>query len=77
MKKIITLSAIAFLTTATYASTDMQTQIDQLTAQIQKIEAKQAKTTKKISSINKLAAKDNIKFDVDFRTAYDNLNYLS
>ncbi|MEN8303513.1 MAG: DUF3373 family protein [Campylobacterota bacterium] len=75
MKKIITLSAIAFLATTTYANTDMQAQIDELTAKIEKLEKKQAKTNKKISNVNKLAAKDNIKFDVDFRTSYDNIQY--
>ena len=75
MKKIIALSAVAFLTTATYANTDMQAQIDELTAKITKLEKKQGSNTKNISKVNKLAAKDNIKFDVDFRTSYDNLQY--
>ncbi|MEA1891559.1 MAG: DUF3373 family protein [Campylobacterota bacterium] len=68
MKKIITLSAVAFLSTALYANADMQEQIDQLTKKVQKLE-------KKTSKINAQSAKDNIKFDVDFRTSYDNLNY--
>ena len=75
MKKIITLSAIAVLSTATYANTEMQTQIDELTAKIEKLEKKQGSNTKNISKVNKLANKDNIKFDVDFRTSYDNLQY--
>ena len=75
MKKIIALSTAAFLSTALYANTDMQAQLDELTAKIKKLEKKQKKNTKKISKVNALAAKDNIKFDVDFRTAYDNVNY--
>ena len=75
MKKIITLSAVAFLSTAAFANTDMQAQIDELTAKIEKLEKKQVKNTKKISKVNSLAAKDNIKFDVDFRTSYDNIQY--
>ena len=75
MKKIITLSAIAFLATASYANTDMQAQIDELTAKIAKMEKSDAKQNKKISAVNKQAAKDNIKFDVDFRTSYDNISY--
>ena len=43
MKKIIALSAVAFLTTATYANTDMQAQIDELTAKITKLEKKTGK----------------------------------
>jgi len=40
-----------------------------------KVEKKQAKHSKKISKVNALAAKDNLKFDVDFRTTYDNIQY--
>jgi len=75
MKKIIVLSSIAFLSTVSFANTDIQVQIDELTAKIEKLEKKQVKNTKKISNVNKLAAKDNIKFDVDFRTSYDNIQY--
>jgi len=77
MKKIITLSAIAFLSTAVYAdiNVDMQAQIDTLTKKIAKLEKKQNKNNKKISAVNKLANKDNIKFDVDFRTSYDKIEY--
>ncbi|MEA3369724.1 MAG: DUF3373 family protein [Campylobacterota bacterium] len=75
MKKIIALSTAAFLTTATYANTEMQAQIDELTAKIAKMEKKQKSNTKNISKVNKLANKDNIKFDVDFRTSYDNISY--
>ncbi|MEA2099211.1 MAG: DUF3373 family protein, partial [Campylobacterota bacterium] len=72
MKRIITLSTIAFLSTALYANADMQTQIDELTAKLTKMEKAQ---NKKISAVKKLANNDNIKFDVDFRTSYDNLQY--
>jgi Protein of unknown function (DUF3373) len=75
MKRIIALSTVAFLSTALYANADMQAQIDELTTKVQKLEKKQKKNTKKISKVNSLAAKDNIKFDVDFRTSYDNLQY--
>ncbi len=75
MKKIIALSSIAFLSTVTFASTDMQTQIDELTAKITKMEKTQKKLKKKVSNVNRLAAKDNIKWDVDFRTSYDNITY--
>jgi len=119
MKKIIALSAIAFLSTSAFASSDMQSKldalmermakmeqaqqakIDSLTAKIvemekhqvqivktadsselailkkkiEKVEKKQAKQSKKISAVNKLANKDNLKFDVDFRTSYDNIQY--
>jgi len=75
MKKIVTLSAVAFLSTALFADADMQAQIDALTAKVKKLEKKQASQQKKISAVNKLANNDNIKFDVDFRTSYDAINY--
>ncbi len=75
MKKIIALSTVAILSTGMYANTDMQAQIDELTAKIEKMEKKQTKNTKNISKVNKQSAKDNLKFDVDFRTSYDGISY--
>jgi len=75
MKKIITLSAIAFLSTALFADADMQTQVDELNAKIAKMEKTQKKQNQRISAVNKLANKDNIKFDVDFRTSIDMIEY--
>ena len=75
MKKIIALSTVAFLSTALYADAAMQKQIDELTKKLEKIEKTQDRNIKKIGEVNSLAAKDNIKFDVDFRTSYDNLQY--
>ena len=75
MKKIIALSAIAFLSTSLFANADMQAQIDSLTKKIEKLEKKQKRQGKKISAVNKLANNDNIKFDVDFRTSYDYISY--
>ncbi|MCK9492042.1 MAG: DUF3373 domain-containing protein [Sulfurimonas sp.] len=75
MKKIIALSTVAFLSTALYADAAMQKQIDELTQKLEKIEKTQDRNIKKIGEVNSLAAKDNIKFDVDFRTSYDNLQY--
>lgn len=95
MKKIVTLSAAAFLSTSLYANSDMQAQINALKAQldalqkqyskqITDLETKQATTekaqksiTERVSEVNKLANNDNLKFDVDFRTAYDNLSYTT
>jgi len=77
MKKIVTLSVMAALTMGVCASadTDTQAQIDALKAQLEKLEKKTNKNTKKISHVNMLANNDNLKFNVDFRTSYDNLNY--
>jgi len=83
MKKIITLSVLAFLTTTVYAADDsVQTEIDGLKAQLKaqdakiaKLEKKQKHNTKKISHVNELANNDNLKFNADFRTAYDYISY--
>ena len=75
MKKIIALSMVAFLSTALYADATMQKQIDELTKKLEKLEKIQKRDAKRISKVNALAANDNIKFDVDFRTSYDNLQY--
>lgn len=75
MKKIIMLSAVACLSTSLYANADLQAQVDELTKKIAKLEKTQKRNAKKISQVNKLANKDNIKFDVDFRTSYDAIGY--
>ncbi|MBU0721632.1 DUF3373 family protein [bacterium] len=75
MKKIIALSSIAFLSTVAFANADMQTQIDELTKKVKKLEKSNKKQDKKISEVNAQSAKDNIKFDIDFRTSYDKLQY--
>ncbi len=120
MKKIITLSTIAFLSTSLYAEVDMQAKLDAMMAKMEqmeskiekletekaassavpstpyksvssmdaqdkkitaletklaKVEKKQAKQQIKISKVNAQSSKDNLKFDVDFRTAYDNIQY--
>jgi len=85
MKKVLTLSTVAFLATATLlsASTDsntsmevqMQAQIDALVKKVDQLEKKQKKQNSKISKINKLANNDNLKLGADFRTAYDSISY--
>ena len=75
MKKIIALSAVAFLSTSIYANADVQSQIDELNAKLQKLEKLNERQNKSISEVKMQSAKDNIKFDVDFRTAYDNIQY--
>ncbi|MDD5373470.1 MAG: DUF3373 family protein [Sulfurimonas sp.] len=76
MKKIVTLSAIAFLSTAAFAAdADFQKQIDELNQKIEQLQQANNKQDKKISEVNAQSAQNNIKFNIDFRTAYDNLRY--
>ena len=77
MKKIIALSTVAFLSTALYADADMQKQIDELSQKLETLQKKQDRNIKKIGEVNALANNDNIKFDVDFRTSYDNISYTT
>ena len=66
MKKMITMSLVAAATTVAFAST--ADDIANLQSQIDSLKAKQGK-------INAQSANDNIKWGVDFRTAWDNINY--
>ncbi|MBD3840962.1 MAG: DUF3373 family protein, partial [Campylobacterales bacterium] len=82
MKKIIALSVAATLATTLYASDDLKMQIEMLKAQIEKLEKQVEKNNKSIkknkenvNAVKILANNDNIKWDVDFRTAYDNIQY--
>ena len=76
---MIKLSLAAVLATpaimANTTDADMQAQLDALTQKIEKLEKKQKKQNKKITEVKKMAAKDNIKFGVDFRNAVDVIDY--
>ncbi|WP_294951020.1 DUF3373 family protein [Sulfurovum sp.] len=67
MKKIVSLSVMAAAATS-FAFGSTADDIANLQAQIDKLKVKQGK-------INAQSAHDNIKWNVDFRTAYDNINY--
>jgi hypothetical protein len=91
MKKIIALSAIAIFATAIYAddtntSSTTQSQIDALKAQIEqlqksqnekiaKLERKQKQTQSTLRKVKIHDAYDNIKWNLDYRTAYEYLEY--
>ncbi len=90
-KSILSLSIAACCATASFANSnnDVMAQLNALKAQIAALEAKLAenskeiekvdkkvdKTTKNVSEVKVLAANDNIKWDVDFRTAFDSIHY--
>jgi hypothetical protein len=89
-KKIIALSAVAAFATASFGNdADIAAQLDALKAQIQALETKMAESEKKLKKVEKTAKKntgkisevkilannDNIKWDVDFRTAIDYIKY--
>ena len=96
-KNIIALSAVAALVTTSFASTDLETRLNEMEKKISMLEKKltdanqklnnkltqeNKKLTKKITKVNKKInkvkahdAKDNIKWDVDFRTSLDSIHY--
>ena len=75
MKKIISIAAATLLSTSLFANTDMQTQIDELTKEVQKLKKDSTRTKKSLSSVKKATGGDNIKFGIDFRNAVDVLEY--
>ena len=89
MKKIVALSAVAAFATLGFASggpcttsDDLRAELEQLKAQIAELKEAQAKINldalkKQIREIKAHDAGDNIKWNVDFRTAYDVIGYKS
>jgi len=75
--KLLSLAVISALSINAFADdiSDMKSQIDALTKKVQKLEKKQKRQNKKISAVKQHDAHDNIKFDIDFRTSYDNIQY--
>jgi len=73
------LSATALLAALSAAATAddaaVQAQIDALNKKILQLEKKNLSQDRMLSRVNKQSANDNIKWDIDFRTAYDNLDY--
>lgn len=88
-KTIVTLSAVAALATTSFANEDISSQIELLKQQIanleaqikkqnktvKKVEKKLKKNSKKIQEVKAHDAGDNIKWNVDFRTQVDNIQY--
>ncbi len=68
MKKFIALSAIAAISTGAFASEDLSAKIADLEAQLKALNAK-------VNEVKAHDAGDNLKFNVDFRTAIDNIQY--
>lgn len=75
MKKLISLSAIAALSTVSVASTDLETKLLEMETKIKKLEKKLNKNKENIIELKKHDGEDDIKWDVDFRTSIDNIEY--
>jgi hypothetical protein len=76
-KTLLSLAVISGLFTQVGADEigDLKAQVDALNKKVKKLEKKQKKTAKKLAEVKQHDAFDNIKFDLDFRTAYDNIEY--
>jgi len=89
-KQIIVLSAIAAMATTSFATTDLEKRLNAMELKISQLEIKLAtannqlekkltkadkKLNKKINKVKAHDAKDNIKWNVDFRTAVDSIHY--
>ncbi len=76
MKKIITASLVASLAlTGVAGASSLSAQLNSLEVELAKVKKQLAKQDEKINEVKAHDANDNIKWDVDFRTAYDNINY--
>ncbi|MEN4053448.1 MULTISPECIES: DUF3373 family protein [Sulfurimonas] len=78
MKKILlSLAVIGGLASSTFADdiADLKAEIDALNKKVAKLENQQKRTKKSLAKVRAHDAFDNIKFDIDFRTAYDYISY--
>ncbi len=84
MKKVMIPLAICAISTLGFADNTaaLQAQINELKAQIQALKAAQDKSAqdaevmqRTITAVKKHDSMDNVKFDIDFRTAYDHVDY--
>ena len=70
----------ACLTTSGFANSEMQAQLEEMKKQIAELKAAQQAINmdalqRQINEVRAHSAGDNVKFDVDFRTAYDVIDY--
>ncbi len=75
MKKIITLSAFAALTTSSLLGADVEAKLSEMESKISKLEAQLTEAKKTLTEVKMHDGNDNIKWDVDFRTSFDNITY--
>lgn len=74
-KSLIALSAVAALSINSFAADGVEAKLEAMEAKIKKLEKQLSKAKKSISEVKIQANNDNIKFDVDFRTAMDSIHY--
>ena len=75
MKKIIKASLVASLALSGVQASSLSAQLSSLEAELADLKKQVKKQNKKINKVKAHDSGDNIKWGVDFRTAYDNINY--
>jgi hypothetical protein len=75
MKRIIQASLVAALALSGVQAASVDAKISSLEAELADLKKQVKKQNKKINEVKAHDSGDNIKWGVDFRTAYDNLNY--
>jgi len=78
MKKILLSCAVVSLVSINVFAddiTDLKAQIEALNKKVETLEKKQKRTNKSLAKVRAHDANDNIKWSIDFRTAYQALNY--
>jgi len=76
-RTLLSLAVIGGLTSSLFADdlADMKAELKALNEKVIKLEKKQKRTNKTLSKVKKNTSNDNVKWSIDFRTAYDNLDY--
>jgi len=75
MKKIIKASLVASLALSGVQASSLSAQLSSLEAELADLKKQVKKQNKKINKVKAHDSGDNIKWGVDFRTAYDSINY--
>ncbi len=75
MKRIITASVVAALALTSVQAQSTSQRLADIEAELAKVQKKLKKQNKKINEVKAHDSGDNIKWGVDLRTAYDNINY--
>jgi len=75
MKRLIALSAVAAIATASFGSQDVESRLSAMESKVKKLEKELKKAKKTATDAKTMANGDNIKWDVDFRTALDSIHY--
>lgn len=75
MKKAINLSIFTTLAFSNLIGANIEEKISEMESKIAKLENQLTQATKTLSEVKAHDGNDNLKFDVDFRTAVDNIQY--